>query len=182
MAASRIRDLFAYVTTLPAAAVIAACLFLPHTKTCGARIETPVEGDSWIMIVPLVVLGCLPLVWRWVPRARQAMPELVLSFTTIVLGLFVVTIPAAIFLVWGYSKRSFRGELLVAMCSAACVILWLVAYPVATMFSDWLPAAEWTWWAAIVELGGMLAWASAATTRPPLDDDPRVRVFNRLFC
>ena len=175
-----VRDLVACITTLPAAAVIGACLFLPHTRTCGARIDTPVESGSWIIIAPLVVLGCLPVLWRWVPRARHAMPELVLSFTTIVLGLFVVTIPAAIFLVWGYSKRSFRGELLVAMCSAACVMVWLVAYPITTMFAHWLPAATWTWWAATVELVGLIAWASAATARPA-DDDDRPHVIDRLF-
>ena len=165
MAAPRIRDLIAHVTTLPAAAVIAVCLFLPQTRTCSGRVETPFESGTWLAIAPLVLLGLAPLVWRLVPRARGGMPEVALSFTLLVLALFVFTLPLAIYLVWGYAKRTFRGELLVAMCGAACVAIWLLVFPFITVFADWLPAARWTSYAAALELVGMIAWTSAATTR-----------------
>ena len=179
MGTVRIRNVLALVTTLPASVVIAACLFLPHTRSCQRQIETPFESGTWLAIVPLVVLGLLPLAWLS-SRVRRVAPDLVLSFTLIVLALFVVTIPVAIYLMWGYAKRTFRGELLVAICSATCVMLWLFLYPFITMFDHWLPAAEWTWGAALVELAGMIAWASAAASRPwPDRDDSTVPIIFR---
>ena len=180
MGTVRIRNVLALVTTLPASVVITACLFLPHTRSCNRQIETPFDAGTWLVIAPLVLLGLLPLAWQLSARVRRAAPDLVLSFTMIVLGLFVVTIPIAIYLMWGYAKRTFRGELLVALCSATCVMLWLFFYPLITMFDVWLPAAEWTWGAAVGELVGMIAWTAAAAQRPWHErDDERVPIIFR---
>lgn len=173
MAYPRIRDFVTFMSTLPAAMTILVCLVLPHQQSCQGRIETPFESGRWIAIVPIALLGLLPIAWRVVPALRRALPELVLAFTMIAMALLVVTIPVAIWLMWGYAKRQFRGELLTAMCSAAVVMMWLVVYPFLTLFTTWLPAAELTWGAAIVELAGLLVWTSAAAARPINADEVR---------
>ena len=173
MAHPRIRDFVTFLTTLPASMMIIVCLVLPHQQTCNGKIETPFESGRWLAIVPIAIAGALPLAWRVVPRLRRTLPELVLAFTMIAMALVVVTIPVAIWLMWGYAKRSFRGELLVAMCSAALVMIWLVCYPFLTLFTTWLPAAEMTWGAAAVELVGLMVWASAAAVRPVNADEER---------
>jgi len=173
MAHPRIRDFVTFLTTLPASMMIIVCLVLPHQQTCNGKIETPFESGRWIAIVPIAIVGLLPLAWRVVPRLRRTLPELVLASTMIAMALVVVTIPVAIWLMWGYSKKTFRGELLVAMCSAALVMIWLVFYPLLTLFTTWLPAAEMTWGAAAVELAGLMVWTSAATARPVNADEVR---------
>lgn len=166
MAHPRIRDFVTYLTTLPAAMMIFVCLFLPHQRDCSRHVDqTPFDTSLWVMIAPLVVLGVLPVLWRVAPRIQPAVPELVLAFTMIVMALIVVTIPVAIWLMWGYSKRRFRGEVLVAMCSTSIVMMWLFGYPLLTMFDKWLPAAEMTWGAAVVLMIGFIVWTSAALTR-----------------
>ena len=175
MAHPRIRDFVTYLTTLPAAMMIFVCLFLPHQRDCARHVEeTPFDSGRWFVIVPIVVLGLLPVAWRAVPKLRASLPELVLAFTMIAMALLVITIPVAIWLMWGYSKRQFRGELLVAMCSTSVVMMWLFFYPFITMFDTWLPAAEMTWGAAAVEMIGLMVWTSAATVRPRENvDEPR---------
>lgn len=178
MAHPRIRDVVSIVTTLPASIIIAVCLFLPQTQSCNGRVETAAQSGTWVAILPIIVLGLLPLLWRIAPaRETQAVPELLLALTLLVMAMSVVTIPVAIWLMWGYSKRAFRGELLAAMCCAALVMMWLFAFPLLLVFSTWLPAAAWTWGAAGVELVGMFAWASAAAARfePNVDDAPRLQ-------
>jgi hypothetical protein len=165
MAHPRIRDFITFLTTLPASMMIGVCLFLPHTESCQHRVETPVESGTWLAIIPLVIIGALPLVWRVVPRVRRGLPELALSFTMIVLALFAITIPVAIYLMWGYAKRSFRGETLVAMCSTTCVTLWLFFYPLITIGETWLPPAHMTWGCAVLLLAGCAVWTSAAVSR-----------------
>lgn len=168
MAQPRIRDFFTYLTSLPASVAIAVCLFLPHASNCSThRSETPFESGTWAAIVPLLLVTLLPLVWRITkPHQREGVPELVLASTLLLLSLVVIAIPLAIYLMWGYSKRTFRGELLTAMCSAALVILWLVLFPLLLAFDTWLPAAEVTWGAGVLALVGMLFWISAAAARP----------------
>jgi hypothetical protein len=158
MAHPRIRDFLSFVTTLPAAMAMLVCLVLPHPS-------------SALLCVPFALLGCLPVAWHAMPRIRTAVPELVLAFTMIVMALFVVTIPFAIWLMWGYAKKQFRGELLTAICSTALVMMWLVAYPFLALFADAPP--EMTWYPAIVELFGLVVWTSAATSRPVNADDAR---------
>ena len=173
MAYPRIRDFVTFLSTLPAAMTILICLVLPHQANCHGRIETPFESGNWIVIAPIALLGLLPIAWRVVPEVRRALPELVLAFTMIVMAFLVVTIPVAIWLMWGYAKKQFRGELLTAMCSAAVVMVWLVTYPFLMVFTTWLPAAELTWGAAVVELAGLLVWTSAAASRPINADEMR---------
>ena len=174
MAHPSIRDFVSYLTTLPAAMMIFVCLFLPHQRDCSRHVsETPFDSGLWIVIVPIVLLGLLPVAWRAVPQIRSALPELVLAFTMIAMALLVVTIPVAIWLMWGYSKRQFRGELLVAMCSTSVVMMWLFFYPFITLFDRWLPAAEMTWGAAAVMMVGCMVWTSAAAVRPRENADER---------
>ncbi len=172
MAHPRIRDFLSFLTSLPAAMTIFICLFLPHQRTCHQHIEqTPFESGRWIAIAPLVLLGLLPIAWRAVPAIRRGAPELLLASAMIVLALVVVTIPIAIWLMWGYSKKQFRGEVLAAMCAFTLVLMYLVLYPVLTLFDTWLPAAELSYGAALVLLVGMLVWTSAARARPNTDED-----------
>jgi hypothetical protein len=168
MAQPRIRDFLSFLTSLPASMTIAVCLFLPHTQSCDThRAETPFESGTWIAILPIILVGLLPITWRiTTPRQRHGVPELLLAFTLLMLSLVVVAIPLAIYLMWGYSKRSFRGELLSAMCGAALVIMWLVCFPLLLAFDTWLPAAQLTWGAGMLALVGMLLWISAAAARP----------------
>jgi hypothetical protein len=172
MAQPRIRDFFSFLTSLPASMTILACLFLPHTRSCSThRTETAFESGTWIAILPIIILGVLPTVWRITkPHQRHGVPELLLAFTLLVLSLVVIAIPLAIYLMWGYSKRSFRGELLSAMCAATLVIMWLVFFPILLAFDTWLPAARVTWGAGVVTLVGMLFWISAAISRA-VDND-----------
>jgi hypothetical protein len=172
MAHPRIRDFLSFMTTLPASMMVFVCLFLPHQKSCNYNIEqTPFESGRWIAIVPLVLLGLLPIAWRTMPSLRKGMPELVLASTMIAMALLVVTIPFAIWLMWGYSKKQFRGEVLTAMCSVSLVLMWIFVYPLLTLFDTWLPAAEMTWGAAFVLLAGLMVWTSAALARPKNADD-----------
>lgn len=173
MAQPRIRDFVTFLTTLPASTMIAVCLFLPHAKSCHGRLDTPWSSGTWLVIVPLVLVGALPVAWRAFPRIRRGAPEVVLAFTIIAMAMFVLLIPVAIWLMWGYAKRTFRGELLVAMCSTAVVMMWLCVFPLMMARSDWLPAAELTYGAGVVELGGLLVWTSAAVARPENADEPR---------
>ncbi len=168
MAKPRIRDFLTFLTTLPASFVILVCLFLPHTSDCHHHARTPFETGTWLAILPIALFGLCPLVWRLSASARRMLPEIALMFTLIVMALFVVTIPVAIILMWGYSKRSYRGEALVAMCGAACAMMFLFVYPFLTLFEDWLPAAVVTWGAAGCVLVGLIVWMTAAIARPAL--------------
>ena len=173
MAQPRIRDFVAFLTTLPASTMIAVCLFLPHAKTCNGRIETPVESGRWLVIAPIILVGVLPVAWHAFPGIRRAIPEIVLAFTMLAMAMFVITIPVAIWLMWGYAKRTFRGETLAAMCSTALVMMWLFLFPATMLLDLWLPAAKLTWYSGFVELAGMIMWTSAATARPATADDDR---------
>ena len=145
---------------------IAVCLFLPHAKTCQGGVQTPLESGTWVVIAPIVLIGLLPVLWCALPKIRNGTPEILLALTMLAMGMFVLTIPIAIWLVWGYSKKSFRGEVLAAMCSAALLMMWLLLFPITMVFDKWLPAAELTWGAGCVELFGLLVWTSAAAARP----------------
>jgi hypothetical protein len=171
MGQPRIRDFFVFLTTLPASMLMAVCLFLPHTKGCNHRIETSFESGTWVTIVPLVIFGALPVAWRAFPQIRKSTPELVLAFTMILMAFAVILIPVGIWLMWGYSKRTFRGELIVAMCCTTVVALWLFLFPVITLFDRWLPAADLTWGAGIAMLVGMFIWTSAAISRRNAEDE-----------
>ena len=155
------------MTTLPAAMMIFVCLFLPHQQSCSQHLdETPFESGRWVAIAPLVLIGLLPIAWRALPQIRKDAPQLALAAAMIALSFVVITIPIAIWLMWGYSKKQFRGEVLTAMCSVALVMMWIVIYPLLTLFDTWLPAAETTWGAAFVLLVGCVLWTSAALARP----------------
>ncbi|MBA3498731.1 MAG: hypothetical protein M4D80_31035 [Myxococcota bacterium] len=155
------------MTTLPAAMLIFVCLFLPHQRNCSSHVEeTPFDTGLFVAIVPLVLIGLLPVAWRLSASVRCDIPELALAATMLAMALLVVTIPVAIYLMWGYSKRQFRGEVLTAMCSVSLVAMWLFVYPLLTLFDTWLPAAQTTWGAACVLLFGLLVWTSAAVARP----------------
>jgi hypothetical protein len=155
------------MTTLPAAMLIFVCLFLPHQRNCSSHAsETPFDTGLFVAIVPLVLIGLLPILWRLSASVRRDVPEMMLAATMIAMALLVVTIPFAIWLMWGYSKRQFRGEVLAAMCSVALVTMWLFVYPLLTLFDTWLPAAEMTWGAACVLFAGSVVWTSAAIARP----------------
>ena len=155
------------MTTLPASMLIFVCLFLPHQRDCSRHVShTPFDTGLFVAIVPLVLIGLLPIVWRLSASVRRDVPEMLLAATMIAMALLVVTIPVAIWLMWGYSKRQFRGELLAAMCSVSLVVMWLFVYPLLTLFDTWLPAAEMTWGAACVLLAGLIVWTSAAIARP----------------
>jgi hypothetical protein len=168
MAQPRIRDFLTYLTSLPASMTIAVCLFLPHSESCSShRTETAFESGTWAAILPIILIALLPIVWRITkPEQRHGVPELLLAFTILMLSLIVVAIPLAIYLMWGYSKRTFRGELLTAMCSAALVLLWLFFYPLLLGLDTWLPAAKVTWGAGVGAFVGMVFWTSAAASRP----------------
>lgn len=146
------------------------CLFLPHTKSCNRHVETAFDSGTWVAILPIVIVGALPVAWRVFPQIRKSTPELVLAFTMISMAFVVVLIPVGIWLMWGYSKRSFRGELIVAMCSTTLVAMWLFLFPLITLFDRWLPAADATFGAGIVMLVGMMLWTSAAITRRNADE------------
>jgi hypothetical protein len=165
MGQPRIRDFFTFLTTLPASMMMAICLFLPQTKSCNHRVETAFESGTWVAILPIVIIGVLPVAWRVFPQIRKSTPELVLAFTMIMMAFAVILIPVGIWLMWGYSKRSFRGEVIVAMCSTTLVALWLFMFPFITLFDRWMPAADMTWGAGIVMLAGSIVWTSAAVER-----------------
>lgn len=152
---------------------IAVCLFLPHARSCQGRVQTPLESGAWVVISPIVLIGLLPVLWCALPKIRQGTPEILLAFTMLAMAMFVLTIPIAIWLMWGYSKKSFRGEVLAAMCSAALLMMWLFFFPLTMLFDKWLPAAELTWGAGVVELFGVLVWTSAAASRPVNVDEER---------
>jgi hypothetical protein len=174
MAHPRIRDFLSFLTTLPAGMLIFVCLFLPHQRDCSRHVsETPFDNGLFAAILPLVLIGMLPVAWRVSAAVRRDVPELVLAATMLAMALLVITIPVAIYLMWGYSKRQFRGEVLTAMCSLALVTMWLFIYPLLTLFDTWLPAAEMTWGAAWVLLFGLIVWTSAAIARPKNADDAR---------
>jgi hypothetical protein len=173
MAQPRIRDFVSFMTTLPASMMILVCLFLPHAQNCQGRVETPWESGLWVAIVPIVVVGLLPVAWRAFSSIRHSTPELVLAFTMLAMAMFAITIPIAIALMWGYAKKTLRGELLVALCCTSLVLLWLFCFPLLMMFDSWRPAAKLTWGAGLVELFGLAVWTSAAASRARNADEER---------
>ncbi|MDQ3297320.1 MAG: hypothetical protein M3619_12100, partial [Myxococcota bacterium] len=156
----RFRDVLAWSTALPGSAMMVGCLFLPQLRDCHGREETPLESGLAALMIPIALFGLMPLLWRCAPSLRRVLPQLVLAFAVLALTWLVVTIPLAVLLLWTYARGS-RGQELVAMCSAPCVMLFIFLFPLLGMFCTWLPGAMLTWAGAWLELVGLVAWAGA---------------------
>ncbi len=137
------------------------CLFLPQLRDCHGHEETPLESGLAGLMIPIALLGLMPLLWRLAPPLRRVLPPLVLAVAVLALTWLVITIPLAVFLLWTYARGS-RGQELVAMCSALCVMLFIFLFPLFGVFCTWLPGAQLTWAAAWLEAFGLMAWAGAA--------------------
>jgi len=146
------------------------CLFLPQARDCHGHEENAFQSGFAALIIPVAVIGLLPLLWRVSPYVRQFIPELSLLLAVISMVWLVVGIPVAVMLVVGYVRRWFRGETLTAVSSATCVASFIVLYPIAMMFGKMLPAGAVTWFAACAETLGLLLWSWSASTRPNADE------------
>ena len=161
MARPHARDLFTWVCTLPASTVLVVCLFLPQVKDCNGRVQTPVDTNTWPLMIIVALIGVLPIAWRW-PSLRQPILAFVGMLTAAVLIVSVIGIVALVLI--AFVKR-LREEELAALCSFGLVLAFLIVFPLVGLFATWRIGGELTWAAAWLQLIGMLGWAFAAARR-----------------
>jgi hypothetical protein len=141
--------------------MLVVCLFLPQVKDCNGHVKTPFETHTAPWMIALVVVGLLPIAWRWL-ALRQPILLVVGVATAAVLIMSVFGIPVLIALAL---TRSMTDEEAVALCCFTLVLAFVLVFPVAMMFGDWRRGAELTWAAGWLELFGTIWWAAAATDR-----------------
>lgn len=164
---SRWLDGFALATSLPGSIVMIVCLFLPHTSDCHGRVHTAASSGWAPWMIGAALLGLVPLLWR--VRAIRGKAPVVTTFVAVVaLGQIVIGIPLAIYLAWNYSRRRPEdNEALTATSCTACVLVFLLLFPVLSTLIDrhWLVGGYLTWAAAWAELLGLSLWLVAARAR-----------------
>ena len=69
------RDCFAWFTTLPSSVTLVVCLFLPQFTDCHGRDKTAFETNTAGLMIGIALLGILPLLWRWRPKAMGPYEE-----------------------------------------------------------------------------------------------------------
>lgn len=141
--------------------MLVVCLFLPQVRDCNGHIKTPVDTNTWPLMIIVALLGILPIAWRW-PALRQPILAFVGTLTAALLIVSVIGI-VALFLI-AFVKRT-REEELAALCSFALVLAFLIVFPLVTLFATFRIGGDLTWAAAWVQLIGMLGWAFAAARR-----------------
>lgn len=80
---------------------------------------------------------------------------------------------------WLLPKIMGAHEELAGFVGALLTIAFIAFFPLVGVFSTWHDGAYLTWSAAWLELGGMVAWTSAATTRKELRSATRARAVIR---
>jgi len=158
MARPTFRKLVTWCCTVPASAVLVVCLFLPQVTDCNGHVKTPAQTGTAPLMFVLAVVGIVPVLWRW-RVLRQPILLLTGVATAAVLIMSVFGVPVLIVLAL---TRSMTDEEAVALCCFTLVLAFVLVFPVAMMFGDWQPGAEWTWGAAWIDLFGMIFWAVTA--------------------
>ena len=138
--------------------MLVVCLFLPQVKDCNGHVKSAFDTNTAPWMIALAVVGVLPIAWRWRPL-RQPILLITGVATATVLILSVLGIPVLVVLAL---TRSMTDEEAVALCCFTLVLAFVLVFPVAMMFGDWQPGAEWTWGAAWLDLFGMIFWAVTA--------------------
>jgi hypothetical protein len=62
-------DWFTWFTSLPSSSLLAVCLFVPQFRDCHGRDQDAFDTSTAPMMIGLAIVGVLPLLWRWLPRA-----------------------------------------------------------------------------------------------------------------
>jgi hypothetical protein len=144
-----------------------ACLFLPHTRDCHGTVQTASSSGWAPWMLGAALLGVVPLLWRWRPIRSRA-PVVTTFVAVIALGQIVIGIPLAIYLAWNYSRlRPQDNEVLTAMSCTACLLVFMLLFPVLSTLIDrhWLVGGYLTWAASWAELLGLALWLLAAQAR-----------------
>jgi len=168
---------FSRAFSVPGSLGMIVCLFLPMTRDCHGHVHTA-TGDGWAPIMLLVaLLGVMPLLWAS-RQVRQVAPALTTLLAVVALGQMVIGIPIAIYLALRLARgRPEDREALTAIASAACIGVFLALFPLLSTLIDgeWLIGGYLAWFAAWVELVGLVLWWRVAATRvhrpPPLAVD-----------
>jgi hypothetical protein len=64
-------DWFTWFTSLPASTLLFVCLFVPQFHDCNGHDKDAFDTSTAPMMIALAVIGFLPLVWRWIPKAAE---------------------------------------------------------------------------------------------------------------
>ena len=69
-------DWFTWFTSLPSSTLLVVCLFVPQFRDCNGHDKDAFDTSTAPMMIALAVVGVLPFIWRWFPKAMADYEEL----------------------------------------------------------------------------------------------------------
>ena len=167
------RDIFAWFTALPSAGTLLGCLSLPQVRDCNGHVKTAVDSGTSSLLVVMALLALAPLAWRW-PPLRRLVVLLAIIAGVIAVTSSLIILPVAIYCLVARPWNS--TEQFVAFVCGCVALVFVVVFPLISLFSHWLYGATITWATGGVVMVSMFVWASAARHRaavvPRMIDEP----------